>query len=368
MFDSKFIATLFAVAISVIAICNINTNRITSNEGFGFGSLPSTETRTSIIGANSMQDYYDGKTYSLDRAAVENLTHKTNSPNIRTYDSAGLSKTMQDYAERTYNSSDAKIYQDYAQRTYNSPNLDQTYQEYQQPHQSVERYQNNEQENTFNAFPKGEFFSTPSFDSTLSPRFDNVGYGAHISYNYNQLNHDTHAAPAHPLDYGNMVKGKEKSIEPYIAEKSLMKPNYSEGNYNSLAGGDLMVTSDLFPVQNMSSLNSVDKNGLPTQCVFFERIIHSNRNNRRRSQGDPIRGDLPIAPINNGWFNTSANPVDDLQQGAMNVIGGMGSESSKMFSEFIRKAGGKTTVGGVDTAESRSMSTNQNMNTVQVSR
>jgi hypothetical protein len=116
----------------------------------------------------------------------------------------------------------------------------------------------------------------------------------------------------------------------------------------------------------MSSLNGVDKNGQPSQCVFFERIIHSNRNNRRRSQGDPIRGDLPIAPINNGWFNTSANPIEDLQQGALNVIGGE-SETSKKLSDFISTVSGKTTVGGIDVTQ-RSTSINQGMNTVQVSR
>ena len=331
MFDSKFIATLFAVAISVIAICNINTNRITSNESFGFGGLHSTETRKEYFGANSMEDYLEGKTYSLSRGDLEALTNKN--------------KTNKDYAQRTYNSSELG-------------QICQTYKD--------ESFQHNQEENKFNALPTGEFYSTSSYNAMLSPRGVNGDVGAHARETYVRYNEplrENMAVPTNPLGYANCVEG---FVEPYVSEKSLMKPNYSEGNYNSLAGGDLMVTSDLLPVQNMSALNSIDKNGQPTQCVFFERIIHSNRNNRRRSQGDPIRGDLPIAPINNGWFNTSANPVDDLQQGALNVIGGMGSESSKMFSEFIQKAGGKTTVAGVDTA--RSLSTNQNMNTVQVSR
>jgi len=343
MFDSKFIATLFAVAISVIAICNINTNRITSNEGFGFGGLPSTETRKEYFAANSMQDYFDGKTYSVPRGVVEGLKDK----NKTMHDSSSLGKTMQDYAERTYNSSDAKMYQDYAERTYNSSGLVQ-----QAP---VERFTNESEP---------AFFSTSNFQSNLSPRGVEpfVGpYAREAHVRYDQPSRENMAVPTNPLGYAKCVEG---FVEPYISENSLMKPNYSEGNYNSLAGGDLMVTSDLFPVQNMSALNGVDKNGQPTQCVFFERIIHSNRNNRRRSQGDPIRGDLPIVPINNGWFNTSASPIDDLQQGAMNVIGGMGSESSKRFAEFIKESGGRTTVAGVDTE----LSTNQSMNTVQASR
>ena len=39
MFDGKFIATLFAIAVSIFAICNFNTKKITSHEGFGFNNL-----------------------------------------------------------------------------------------------------------------------------------------------------------------------------------------------------------------------------------------------------------------------------------------------------------------------------------------
>jgi hypothetical protein len=307
-----------------------------------------------------MQDYFDGKTYSVPRGVVEGLKDK----NKTMHDSSSLGKTMQDYAEQTYNSSDAKMYQDYAERTYNSSGLGQ-----QAP---VERFTESEKDKLelLNQYVTNNketpFFSTSNFQSNLSPRGVEpfLGPYARETYvRYDQPSRENMAVPTNPLGYANCVEG---FVEPYVSENSLMKPNYSEGNYNSLAGGDLMVTSDLFPVQNMSALNGVDKNGQPTQCVFFERIIHSNRNNRRRSQGDPIRGDLPIVPINNGWFNTSANPIDDLQQGAMNVIGGQGSESSKKFSEFIKNAGGRTTVAGVDTE--RSISTNQTMNTVQASR
>jgi len=301
MFDSKFIATLFAVAISVIAICNINTNQITSNEGFGFGCLPSTDTRTDCIAANSMEDYYKGNVYSVP-------------------------------CDTMYKS-----------------------------------ILNNDSTNGYN---KGDFVSNPNFQSETSPRFGNVGYGAYARdslVKYGEPNINNLAVPNNPINYANMVNDdsqKKSSNEKYSAENFTMPSNYSEGNYNSLNGGQLMVTSDLLPVQNMSALNGVDKNGQPTQCVFFERIVHSNRNNRRRSQGDPIRGDLPIAPINNGWFNTSANPVEDLQQGALNVIGGE-SDTSKQMKNFMSNIDGKKIV---DSVSLKSMSTNQNMNTVQVSR
>ena len=73
MFDGKFIATLFAVAISVFAICNINTKNVTSTEGFAFGTLPSTTTRKEWCGAYSWDDYVKGKTFSIHSDKVDEL-------------------------------------------------------------------------------------------------------------------------------------------------------------------------------------------------------------------------------------------------------------------------------------------------------
>lgn len=333
MFDSKFIATLFAVAISVFAICNINTNRVTSNEGFGWGGCPSTETTRHYIGAKSMKEYNEGKTYSLSESDIKKIYQGHG---------GGSQKNRKDSKENF----DLSDYMD----------------------GSDMNFRNN-----------GDFFSTANWQPVLSPRVDPGVMGTYIRYDPPRSEYM--AVPSNPMDYVGMVvngpsgyKGgctKENFVEAYGAENSLMNPNYSEGNYNSLAGGNMLVTSDLLPVQNMSSLN-VDDNGQPTQCVIFERIIHSNRNNRRRSQGDPIRGDLPIAPINNGWFNTSANPVEDLQQGAMNVMNGLGSDSSIAMADFINKQSGgtKTAIAGVDLNElppSKYTSINQKFRTVQVS-
>ena len=343
MFDSKFIATLFAVAISVFAICNINNNRITSNEGFGW--LTSTTTRKELFACPSMEDYYKGNCVSVPTTEYFDTKNKREIKNIENQKSNLLGQTVSDYAQRGDDSE-----------------------------RRGERKSINEGFNfgqNMNAYNKGQFFSTENFQSNLSPRFDNSGHGPYARetfVKYGQPNIENMANPPTPLGYADMVGGgcsNKNVVEPYGAEKSLMMPNYSEGNYNSLSGGDLLVTSDLLPVQNMSALNGVDKNGQPTQCVFFERIIHSNRNNRRRSQGDPIRGDLPIVPINNTWFNPSTS-IYDLQQGALSVMGGMSDSSIKM-ADFINEASGKKqVVAGVDTE--KIMSTNQQMNTVQVSR
>jgi len=369
MFDSKFIATLFAVAISVIAICNINTNKITSNEGFGFGAnMPSTTTRTDKCVADSWDEYLKGNSRSLTFNEVQNLKHDntTNTRNITPYSSSGFSQTAQDYAQRVDNFT--------------------TSEELARQQASLERlnaYAKEGFSSSTNGMNKGDFFSTANWQPNISPRLENSGHGSvtRVLWNEGKINPEHMAVPVeqNPLAWANMVSNgnskKENFVEPYGMQHSLMMPKYSEGNYNSLAGGDLMVTSDLFPVQNMSALNGVDKNGKPTQCVFFDRIIHSNRNNRRRSQGDPIRGDLPIIPDSGGkWFQVSAVPEDDLQQGALGVLGGQ-SEASIRLSEFLKASGSsKTTFGGIDTdtdtsiPAQKSFSTNQPMGTVQVSR
>lgn len=350
MFDSKFIATLFAVAISVFAICNINTNRITSNEGFGFGGLPSTTRTKSLIACPSMEDYNKGNCVSVPSSGMIYTKDKREIRNIgddekSKYEKNLLGQTVADYAQRGDDSDRRGERKSVNEGFYFGQNM--------------------------NGYNKGQFFSTENFQANLSPRFDNSGHGPYVRetfVKYGQPSIENLAVPTDPMGYADMVGGgcsKKNVLESYGAENSLMIPNYSEGNYNSLSGGNLLVTSDLLPVQNMSALNGVDKNGQPTQCIFFERIIHSNRNNRRRSQGDPIRGDLPIAPINNGWFNTSTS-IYDLQQGALGVIGGMSDSSTKM-ADFINESSGmKQVVGGVDTE--KIMSTNQQMNTVQVSR
>ena len=358
MFDSKFIATLFAVAISVIAICNINTNKITSSEGFGFGGLPSTTTKIQKCVANSWDDYYNGNIRSIPNSTtMQELTNK-NTTNITPYSSSGLGQTAQDYAQRQVEKFTDEDRQAAKARL-----------------ERLNAYSNQGTNGMNKGMNKGDFFSTANWETFVPPRFENSGQGpiTRVSWNEGMIDSKNMAVPVveNPLAWAGMVSNgksqKDNFVEPYVMEKSLMMPNYSEGNYNSLGGGDLMVTSDLFPVQNMSALNGVDKNGQPTQCVFFDRIIHSNRNNRRRGQGDQIRGDLPIIPINNGWFNPSANPVDDLQQGALGVIGGQ-SEASIRLSEFIKSSGnGGTIIGGIDTSQ-KSLSTNQQMNTVQASR
>ena len=270
MFDGKFIATLFAVAVSVFAICNFNTKKVSSNEGFGMN--PS-------------------------------MTWK-------------VQREQQDVGNK-------------------------------------------------------QFYSVPgNYQAMLSPRFDPGQHGAYVKYN--TPSHDKMAAPQHPLTYGNMARENfTESSSRCSAGAPLMQANHAAGNYNSVVG-DYPDATDMLPVQNMSTINTVGENGEPVQAYVIDRLIYANRNSRLRSLGDPIRGDLAIAPCSASWFRPSVHPGIDLQQGAMNVMGGLTNETALAMASLINSTSGHSTIGGVDmtspesVASLRSLSNRQSMSTLQV--
>ena len=295
MFDGKFIATLFALSIAVLAICNYKTNnKITSREDF-LGTLPSVKARVArgIVGKNG---------------------DLVGDPNQYT--------NMMNQARQSIN-------------------------------------QTNKLET--------EFYTVPgTYQSMLSPRFSNTQYGASI--NYNTPTRENMAVPVEPLDFGLMTnesyqenygcnncnstgcrKGGASALS-YNAPP-LMAADFSSGNYKELsdnAKSELyQETTDMIPVQDMTTLNT---DGETVQPIVYDRLIYANRNSRIRSQGDMIRGDLPIVPCNTGWFQVSAHPVLDLQEGAMNVMGGVNNTTATELATLIATttAGTDTTIGGVD--------------------
>ena len=95
--------------------------------------------------------------------------------------------------------------------------------------------------------------------------------------------------------------------------------------------------ADSTPIGTITTLNA---DGLDSEHIIYERNISSISKSRTRGQGDMIRGDLLIAPCNSGWFQVAANPAADLQQGAMHVLGGLGSENEKLAQKLFTDHGG----------------------------
>lgn len=227
------------------------------------------------------------------------------------------------------------------------------------------------------AMKKGDFYSVPgNYQSILEPRFSNVDYGANIRYNMPSYEHQ--AAPCDPLEMGQMVRENySETKEDYgcgacgggcgavgcgkcgvpldtKAGAPMMKADYANGNFNEVtdrlykeAGAQYPEATSMLPVSDMTTLNAL---GEVSQPIIYDRYIYANRNSRLRSQGDPIRGDLPIVPCAADWFRPSVHPNIDLQEGAMNVLGGNWNETSAQLADLIYQSSGRAdrTFAGVD--------------------
>ena len=254
-----------------------------------------------------------------------------------------------------------------------------------------------------------QFFAVPGqYQALLAPRFSNVDYGADIRYNL--PSNANMAVPLNPLSYANMAARQNAPVikEGYgcgscgtgqqqlggptncnkggISEgfdggyKPLVNSGYAAGNFNAQLQNldnrglkslnqnspttvkQSALQNDLLPIGTMRSPayqdltlhdvdpNSNDNNGDITQPIVYDRYITASANNRIRSQGDFIRGDLPIMPVENGWFNPSVNPSLDLQQGALNVMGGYDAGQAQAMSRLMMAAsqGATTAVGGIN--------------------
>jgi hypothetical protein len=284
-----------------------------------------------------------------------------------------------------------------------------------------------------------DFFSTPNFQSILSPRFSNVDYGPDLrtqfpSYNRVGVPNDPlfeSSMPSDPLDYaiaknkmtggntynskfegdarrayadafGSPRSGAELSSVPgnpygtvsfrenfnstesprgFQTSKSIGGPaipldphnpysasfaggpegtSYANGNYNQVLNEIVQAGAvDGWPTSTVAELDSatfMTQDGEMKQPIIYDRYIYSNRNSRLRCQGDPIRGDLPIVPISGSWFIPSGayeGPNIVLQQGAMNVMGGVNNETNNQLANLIYNSSGgaETAIGGIDMAQ-----------------
>lgn len=248
MFDGKFIATIFAIVISVLAICNLNTKKITSIEGF----FPS---RTTKI---DPEYQVNGNLYSVP------------------------------------------------------PN----------------------------------FQLNPSFrmqNATLSP------YTKH-HLKHNAIARSNMATPElKPTDFATMAR------ENFTHEK---ESSYAAGNFKTLVPDYSTAT---LPPQNMSTINTIGENGEEVQAVVYDRLIFANRNSNHRRHGDKIRGDLPIAPRKCGLWDPSVNPHIDLEPGAINVIAGIGNETSNQMATFLNGYNKSSIMAGVDMTSPDSMASIKNI-------
>ena len=309
MFDGKFLCTLAVLVATVIAICNFTPGR-GSEVIEGLGMLPSMVPRVAKIARQRG---------SGNTQAIQNQHNSMYTPR------AGLAGMVSQ-----------------------APGISST----------------------------PEFFQVPgTFQSNLSPRFANTNFGANIRYNapaYKNM-----GVPKTPLGYANAAR--ENYTENYgcagcnspgcfsatcgkggaspkacgvTPSPPVMAAGYANGDFNhvtrktSNSNPSNMGMTDTLPVGDMTTLNNMGEK--IDNVIVYDRFMFANRNSTLRGQGDWIRGDLPIQPCNTGWFQVSVTPSIDLNQGAMNVLGGINNETNNALANMLNSETGTTTISGVN--------------------
>ena len=315
MFDGRFICTLTALIIAVVAICNFNPSK-GDHVVETLGMLPAFVPRTEVLARHNgrtsvLQDTYNTKLWE-------------NSPGLAT----GIA---------------------------NAPGIH-----------------------------RPEFFQTPgNFQSNLSPRFANTQFGSQIRYNAPAFKNM--GVPKSPLGYANMAKenytpgsnegygcgcggagcfaadcaGPARSQSPRSCAAGSAPPNMKADYLNGDARQVLSETidshpasdgfTDTLPIGNMSTVNNMGEQ--LDNVIVYDRMTFANRNSNLRGQGCWFRGDLAIVPCNTDWFQVSVDPSIDLNQGAMNVMGGVKNETAGALANIINTTTGLSTIGGVNMSQ-----------------
>ena len=226
-----------------------------------------------------------------------------------------------------------------------------------------------------------QFIKRPQFQGLLSPRFGNVDMGANIRYN--PADYANTGIPCKPLAFGDMAEenyrapshvkenypgsacgrgqcgsgcgpscGKGGMPVSYQGGSDPTPSGYAAGNFNKVMDqvydqSSYPEATDALPVGTMTS---IDAEGNVTEPVVYQRFMFANQKSRLRALGDKIRGDLPIVPNEVGWFSVYPNVNLDLEQGAMNVLGGVTNDTNRSLAQLINQTSGDTAIGGVNLA------------------
>ena len=258
---------------------------------------------------------------------------------------------------------------------------------------------------------RNNFSVSGNYQASLSPRFSNVGYGSNIRYNL--PSQQNLAVPPTPLGYKSVVDNVAienyqpscdfnrlsiaNSQPPRSTQCTIGQSNIcSQEPTRYAAMGAPASVQDMLPVTDMRTIactagmqsvdqqnammSSVQQRGLndpgchikvdsersgdcQMQPVMYDRLIYANGRSRQKEGSDWIRGDLPIVPVlpesnpnSQVWMRPSARPSLDLNQGAMNIIGGYDNTTNNQLRSLMETATSGTlgTFGGVAINNQRS--------------
>ena len=254
--------------------------------------------------------------------------------------------------------------------------------------------------------PNDMYSVSGNFQSSLSPRFSNVNYGANIRYNL--PSHDNMGVPKNPISYDyddfketvvenfqtegsddpnwNMVPRSESDLPNFndkawkrIKNKNNRSSKPSCGNKNGLrsdGANEYTQVSDMLPVNDMETVASTMNRQDPsiqskagkqsrsgTQPIVYDRFVYANAKSRLRNSSDPFRGDLPIVPVlpesnRNSlvMFRPSVAPHIDLNKGYLAAAGGYDNTTNNQLRSLMNASidGTLQTFGGNNIPVNRS--------------
>lgn len=164
------------------------------------------------------------------------------------------------------------------------------------------------------------FYEVPGQkDKNLIDRFSPNGLGSAVNYNLPDVEH----LGTTPEQYANIVEG-------YCGESN---------NFDSSKTPEYVDANEVKPMPSAMESDQDIK-------VIYDRQIYAPTKSKSCSQGDWIRGDLPIVNINPTigdansliWGRPAANPVTDLNSGAMAVLGGAYNDTCRDLASLQQRS------------------------------
>ena len=354
MIDTKFVCTLAALVASVVVICNYDKKEnFVENFAGSSGGMPQFQVRAEKVMACNEEAAARGEFFSV--------------PNFQ----AQLSPRM--FAE-SYGP-DIR-YNLPAQKNLAVPAHPLGAKEpFQFAKMARENYQHHPKQSCGDAPRSMPGAAPPIMNANYhNGNWSKVAYGPQSVEGFNGAKPAAMAAARSAMPAAAMAPGKTGEV---VASSGMLPAAAVKDNLPAAA--NLPVSNMNMPMsaQQIAAAAKVDPNADPSclcagqegEPIVYDRYIISNRNNRLRSQGDMIRGDLPIAKTNTGWFQTSAKPNEVLQQGALNVIAGVDNATAKEMAAFLLEQTGNTEAASAGVpldAQTVSEVTGQPANTVQV--
>lgn len=196
-----------------------------------------------------------------------------------------------------------------------------------------------------NKYGAAMFSVPPNWQGNLPPRFSNTGYGAYILYNIPE--EENLGVPKYPLTFSGNVR------EGYSASQRASGSCPSSCSSDSVAAHNSAqsdIQSSSFAQNAAQGQVFIDEVTLPgdTQIYNYDRLVYAQKRSRLHGLGDPIRGDLPVVPIQDQWFRPSTRPNIDLRQGAITTISGHDNATSKQLRALQADYSGKTALAQKD--------------------